>query len=448
MPAVFVHLSDIHFGQEKKGGARAANEDARRKLMGDAASIVAGLPSRKATGIIVTGDIAYAGKAHEYDEAGRWLDQLAESVGCEPSTVQLIPGNHDIDRDKITGAAEWMLTTIHDEGEEKLETFLGNPMDREVLYSRFEGYLPFAKAYRCPLDCEGHNSADRRVELAEGRAIRFVRLNSALICTKGRDEEGKLLLGQRQRILQESAGEELIVLVHHPLNWISDSDDMRKFLHGRARVCMSGHEHLAAVDVKEVEPGCDILMIASGATTPDLIDDVYTYAYNVIEFDWDEPTDSLAVTVHPRRWNDGMKRFEADEGRLGGRDARFVLGSPYFRQGETPEKRAGTLHSPPQSPEVKIIASREEVVLAADIKIDEGEYQNLYLHFFRDLAEGDRLRILVDLGAIPAGLNANFNHETESRLLRNIVKSGRFDDLKKTVNDALRGQMGTTGKKA
>jgi hypothetical protein len=448
LPAVFVHLSDIHFGQEKKGGARAANDDARRKLIEDAAGVVAKLSSRKAAGIIVTGDIAYAGKVHEYEEAGKWLDQLAENIGCEPSTVQVIPGNHDIDRDKITGAAEWMLNTIHEEGEEKLESFLGNDTDRDVLYSRFEAYLPFAKAYRCPLDCQGHNSADRRVELADGRAIRFVRLNSALICTKGRDEQGQLLLGQRQRILEESAGEELIVLVHHPLNWISDSDDMRKFLHGRARVCMSGHEHLAAVDVEEVEPGCDILMIASGATTPDLIDDVYTYAYNIIEFDWDEPTDSLAVTIHPRRWNDGMKRFEPDEGRLNGRDPRFVLGSPYFRQAQLPEKNAGILPSPAQSPEVEIVVSQEEAALSGDIEIDEGEYQTLYLRFFRDLAEGDRVRILVELGAIPVGLSAHFNHETESRLLRSIVKNGRFDDLKTTVSNALRGQMEKTGNEA
>ena len=436
MAAIFVHLSDIHFGQEKKGGHLAANSDARRQLKLDAAAVVADLPSKKASGIIVTGDIAYAGKDHEYSEAGSWLDELCQNVGCDPSTIQMVPGNHDIDRDKIIGSAEWMLNIIHDEGEDRLERFLGNPTDREVLYSRFAAYRPFAEAYQCPLDCTGNNSADRRVELAEGRAIRFVRLNSALICTKGRKEEGHLLLGQRQRILEERPGEELIVLMHHPLGWISDADDMSRFLQGRARVFMSGHEHLAAVEVRQIEPGCDLMMIAAGATTPDAIDDTYTYAYNVIQFDWDDASDSLAVTLFPRRWNDAMKRFEADDDRLGGKNRRTLLGSPYFGQAPRPPAQQVEEPNVPEAALVEIIVPQEEAVTAGS-QLDEAEYQNLYMRFFRDLAEGDRLRILVALGAVPAGMTARFNHETESILLRSIVRAGRLDDLKGKVEEAL-----------
>lgn len=436
MAAIFVHLSDIHFGQEKQGGPLAANIDARRQLILDAAAVVAARPAKKASGIIVTGDIAYAGKEHEYSEAGTWLDELSHNVGCEPSTIQMVPGNHDVDRDKIAGAAEWMLNTIHDEGEERLEGFLGNATDRDVLYSRFEAYRPFAEAYQCPLDCTGNNSADRRVELAEGRAIRFVRLNSALICTKDRKEYGQLLLGQRQRILEEHPGEELVVLMHHPLNWISDADDMSRFLHGRARVCMTGHEHFAAVEVRQIESGCDLMMIAAGATTPDAIDDVFTYAYNVIEFDWDETSDSLAVTIIPRRWNDAMKRFEADDARLGKQDRRIVLGSPYFCQAPRPPVAPTGESVAQEAALVEIIVPQEEAV-TADGQVNEAEYQNLYMRFFRDLAEGDRLRILVALGAVPAGMTSRFNHETESKLLGGIVRAGRFDDLKAKVEEAL-----------
>ena len=337
-----------------------------------------------------------------------------------------------------------MLNAIHEEGEDRLEAFLSNSTDRDVLYSRFEAYRPFAEAYQCPLDCTGNNSADRRVELAEGRAIRFVRLNSALICTKDRKEHGHLLLGQRQRILEERPGEELVVLMHHPLGWISDADDMSRFLHGRARVCMSGHEHLAAVEVRQIEPGCDLMMIAAGATTPDAINDTYTYAYNVIQFDWDDASDSLAVTLFPRRWNDGMKRFEADDARLGTQDQRIVLGSPYFCQAPRP---APTQTGEPTAPEaalVEIIVPQEEAVTTGG-QVDETEYQNLYMRFFRDLAEGDRLRILVALGAVPAGMTARFNHETESKLLRSIVRVGRFDDLKAKVEEALANRPQSRG---
>ncbi|EIK93208.1 hypothetical protein PMM47T1_27986 [Pseudomonas sp. M47T1] len=195
-----------------------------------------------------------------------------------------------------------MLAAIGNEGEAKLDAFLEEAVAREVLYLRFEEYRRFADAYQCPLDCSGNSSAERRVELADGRAIRFVRLNSALICSRRKDEKGNLLLGARQRVMNEAIGEELVVLTHHPLDWYADSAETKRFLRSRARVFISGHEHLAAVDVQNVEPGRDLMMLAAGATTPDSFDDTYTYAYNIIQFDWDENDDALAVTLYARAW--------------------------------------------------------------------------------------------------------------------------------------------------
>lgn len=437
MTAIFVHLSDIHFGQERnRGGQRKANDDARRQLIEDAATLVEGLPSKRASGIIVTGDIAFAGKSHEYQAAGVWLDELASRVKCEPSDIQMVPGNHDIDRDRITPVTRMMLDRIILEGDEALDRFLGVEADRNLLYARFTDYIKFSGAYQCPLDCAGENSAERRVELADGRAIRFVRLNSALVCSEG-DQEGGLLLGQRQRVMETNAGEELIVLTHHPLHWYADSDDARRFLRGRARVFVSGHEHLAAVDVHNVEEGCDLMMLAAGATTPDEIGGSYTYAYNVIVFDWDVECDALAVTLYPRVWNDEMKRFESDDSRLCGQERRTVLGSPHFRRAPrpaTPKPVEDTSAAEPAA--VEIISTTPEEMNATP-NLNDAQYQNLYLQFFRDLTEGERIRILVELDAIPGNLPSGLNHEMESRLFQSAVRSDRLADLREKIGDAL-----------
>lgn len=437
MTAIFVHLSDIHFGQEKAGGELAPNDDARRQLIEDAATVVSSLANKKASGIIVTGDIAYAGKRHQYDAAGSWLDELARRIGCGAADIQMVPGNHDIDRDTIKGAAAMMLDAIYAEGEAKLDTFLDEELDREILYHRFTEYRRFADAYQCPLDCTGKNSADRRVELADGRAIRFVRLNSALTCNKGGGEYGRLLLGARQRIMNAEAGEELVVLTHHPLSWYADSEEITKFLRGRARVFISGHEHLAAVNVQNVENGTDLMMLAAGATTPDEIKGMYTYAYNIIEFDWDDAADALVVTLHPRAWSDEMKRFEDDTIRLGNRDQRIVLGAPNFRRAPKPFRQGLTDRSGSATvAQVEIISTKEEDV-TCNGQVDETEYQNLYLRFFRDLAEGERLRILVELNAVPGEITGGFNHEMESKLFRSAVRANRFDELRNKVETAL-----------
>lgn len=92
MTVSFIHLSDIHFGQERDD-ALHFNNDVKAQLIVDAAEIVKSLPSGVAHGILVTGDIAQAGKAAQYTDAGRWLDQLAGAVGCESFRIQMVPVN-------------------------------------------------------------------------------------------------------------------------------------------------------------------------------------------------------------------------------------------------------------------------------------------------------------------------------------------------------------------
>ena len=210
----FVHLSDIHFGQES-GGRIRIHDDVKERLIDDVKLNVNNLESGHAAGIIVTGDIAYGGRASEYKLAAAWLDKVAAAAGCDITNIQVVPGNHDIDRDEITELTKMMLDKIVAEGEPALDSFLKSDADRDLLFRRFLAYRPFAEGYRCPLDTNAELAEERVVELASGRAIRFIRLNSALVCSKN-DEEGKLLLGARQRVLKQRTGEELVVLSHHP----------------------------------------------------------------------------------------------------------------------------------------------------------------------------------------------------------------------------------------
>ena len=57
MTAAFLHLSDIHFGQEK-GGVVFTHEDVRERLLDDVVLLVRKLPNGRVDGIIVSGDIA------------------------------------------------------------------------------------------------------------------------------------------------------------------------------------------------------------------------------------------------------------------------------------------------------------------------------------------------------------------------------------------------------
>ena len=179
----------------------------------------------------------------------------------------MFPGNHDTDQSGISSSAEWQLSEIQGKGEPALDKFLGNDLDRAVLYARFASYIPFAEGYNCSMDFHGGLASERVVELAKGRFLRFIGLNSALVCNT-KDTEGRLLLGARQRVLPIEAGRELVVLCHHPLRWLQDSDDAGRFVRSRARVFISGHEHKPAVRIDAVEDGCDLMTLEAGATVP------------------------------------------------------------------------------------------------------------------------------------------------------------------------------------
>ena len=234
MPLRFIHLSDIHFGQEK-GGLVYVHADVRDQVIEDAGLIRNTFSDRKIDGVIVTGDLAYSGTVEEYGEAGKFLDRLTERVGCPRTAVRVIPGNHDIHRKSICKASEWMLSEIAAKGATALDSFLEDEQDREVLYGRLRQYGKFSGAYNCPLDGAGGIAGEQKIQIAPGRTLKFVGLNSALSCGKN-DEQGRLMLGAKQWVLPRTPGEELVVLCHHPLHWFQDSDEALRYVRSRARV--------------------------------------------------------------------------------------------------------------------------------------------------------------------------------------------------------------------
>lgn len=432
MAAVFIHLSDIHFGQEKDGGIVVTNDDAKRKLLDDAADEIAKLGST-ATGVIVTGDIAYSAKYEEYAKAGLWLDQLAQRIGCSRLNIQMVPGNHDINRDAITPVIKFHLDAIRQQGDTMLDMLLDDESQREALYERFAAYRDFSSGYGCDLDVGGLYSADVAVAVAPGRTVRFVRLNSALICSR-KDDEGKLILGARQRVFDAIDGEEMVVLVHHPLNWLQDSNEAARYFQSRARVIISGHEHFPSLAIKSVENQCDLLMLAAGATAPDDVNEKYTYKYNILEFDWDDGADALAVTINPRTWNFEMKRFERDVTFLEGRSERNVLGSPYFRRGQPVVARTKRVVDVP--PLIKSVANPVTGSKEADLSMPD-DVRMLRLRFFRDLPEERRRRILIELEAIPSDLTDRLDHTIEQRFFARLIAQGRASKLSAAIDAAI-----------
>ncbi|MCY1557423.1 hypothetical protein D9M68_942720 [compost metagenome] len=61
-------------------------------------------------------------------------------------------------------------------------------------------------------------------------------------------------------------------------------------------------------------------------------------------------------------------------------------------------------------------------------------YETARLRFFRDLLEGERLRILIELDALPENFDERMSQGLERRLLDMLVRNGKLGEVEKMID--------------
>ena len=96
MEISFIHLSDIHF-RKTSGSSVDIDADLRNAILTDI-KINAKSILKNVKGILVGGDIAFAGQKKEYDFAREFLKEMTEQLGIDEKNVYCVPGNHDVNQ--------------------------------------------------------------------------------------------------------------------------------------------------------------------------------------------------------------------------------------------------------------------------------------------------------------------------------------------------------------
>ena len=441
MSLTYVHLSDIHFGQARSAELYV-HDDVKACLLDDLVAFKAEAGIERMNGVIVTGDVAFSGKKREYDEAATWLDRLTQRIGCEKTDVLVVPGNHDIERDRISCLAALMVGAIVKGGSDKLESFLKDSTARELLYEKFHDYRAFAEGYGCPLAADGGVAVTRQIEIEPGRALRFVGLNSALLCTGHDGDEGKLLIGGRQRVLPRCEGHELVVLCHHPLESLQDRESAALYIGSRARVHIYGHMHRPSVRVESPIRDADLLTISAGAVVPPEAGGAYRYTYNVISFEWDAETAGLEVQIVPRTWNERETRFDADTSQFSSGRFRQVLRGPSTGKpsSEGPAQATGRDYGTAGVPRGARESTRRETAETAGRDAMVSSRGLLRLKFFRDLSAAQRQEVLIEVGILSSDWSIELTHTFERRLFDQALDAGLEGQLTSAVGVLLGGQ--------
>lgn len=306
---VLVHLSDIHFNRHTTGDAYDLDAELRDGLSNDSAALRNELGNANA--ILVTGDIAFSGRADEFEIAGQWLESLSRVVGCAIEDIWTTPGNHDVDWTVIRESE--VLQTLYDSlCKEPLFT-----LDRKVnnllrdraadLFAPLHNYNEFAAPFQCRVTHERPNSTGDLI-LNDGSILRLVGLNSTLVSSSlDHERDRPLILGSYQTSFARKPGVEYLTLCHHPPSWLRDGAGMAEALNAKTRIQLFGHRHLHAVE----NVGGSIV-VAAGAVQPErYTEEGWEPHYNWIRASINQATGlrSLCVEVAPRVWDRRSSRF-------------------------------------------------------------------------------------------------------------------------------------------
>ena len=267
----WVHISDIH--ETGEPGA----EGQHRKIIFQ--RLLEDLGRRSEIGapdpdiIVVTGDVAMSGAAlspNEYREASIFLRSLVSRLGSG-TRLMIVPGNHDIVRAAKRDAPTLRMLTAARDGAESLDDLLTREHDSALLEARLKGYKEFLNSLNdIDLEVSSGSVLTGWSRLIGGRTfqVRFVGLNTAVLANDDTDE-GKLQLGytQLRTASQEAASEiGMILLTHHPLEWLRDGDEASAIINEYFDLHLYGHLHLPQSRRSTLFQHQGLIGIGAGAT--------------------------------------------------------------------------------------------------------------------------------------------------------------------------------------
>jgi 3',5'-cyclic AMP phosphodiesterase CpdA len=193
---LLLHFSDIHFKKVEVGQPDDPNLALRSDIIRDVQRMREEI-GKSADGILLTGDIAFGGRAEEYAFAYKWLEEkLCPAAGCKIDDAFVIPGNHDIDRNAENDIAQNMArealrAKLASEVNGYLRQWMRSKIASDVIFGPIQEYNRFAAKFLCLLkpyidndgteDLAARPFARRDLTLNDGSTLRLWGFNTVLV---------------------------------------------------------------------------------------------------------------------------------------------------------------------------------------------------------------------------------------------------------------------------
>jgi predicted phosphodiesterase len=394
---VLVHLSDIHFTRASGVSVHDLDKNVRNELVLDATKVAKEIGP--VTGVLVTGDIAFSGSEAEFDRATNWLRDFCRAIGCHEESVWVVPGNHDVDRERTKRKLTRMLHQgIRKDGadvDKELREIFSDAQSASALLEALTDYNKFAGRFGCSISAEKHYW-ERDLTLACGTAIRIRGLTSALVSNE-EDSRTGIVLGAAQASVERASGVLHMTLCHHPPDWLRDHAAVEDHLKSKVHIQLFGHKHSQRLD----EINGKVRLVA-GAMHPERNDGGWLPTYNFLEISRRD-SDRIGLRVYQRQWNQPDTNFVAWRNPNNGQDHRefFWSGFPVSTKAEPHsvvphEMRGADVTASAPSPVVATTATEKDDAMPPPNYERRLTYRFLTLPFRHQIAVAKNLDVLTD----------------------------------------------------
>lgn len=443
---LLLHISDIHFKHGEIGDPDDPNRGLRDDMIQDVRFMRSRI-DRDVDVILLSGDIAYAGKEKEYDFAYDWLEKhLCPAAGCAIENIFVIPGNHDVDIKAEAGPASLharssLRSLPADQVDGELRKWLRDPSSANIIFKPIENYNRFAAKFLCSIGpytvaedgTIAENSArpftTRDLALNDGSVLRLWGFNSVIVSDLS-DKKDKMLVDPAAAQITRDDGVAHLVMCHHPFGWIRNSRAFEDRINAVTKIQLFGHEHTQRVD-----EGKHFVRIRAGALQPDRDEKSWKPGYNWIDVSTegdDEQERSLVVRIWVRMHEN---------------DHFLAVTDPNNNNNEIWEERFDLpkLQRPTIAPQPIAAARREEIALQVvelpmTAPTPSVNKRTVTLKIFR-LKEHQQRRLIAKMALDREGDRDLKDYEIATNAVRRAADSGILNELNAEI-DALLSQGG------
>lgn len=199
------------------------------------------------SGDLVFGQLPTSSIAEQFQTAREFLAELTNGFSIP---IFLVPGNHDVNRDKVEFAhQEWLEAYIADDGKIERDAREGTStwrgiLARQIDWADFVRSLPHTYSY----ELNDQTFIGRGTLETEFGRVNLIGFNTAWASIKEL-EQGALRIGPHQfkqaKMMRREMQGLVLAVGHHPPTWLhkKETSDFEKWLETETHLFLHGHEH-------------------------------------------------------------------------------------------------------------------------------------------------------------------------------------------------------------